>query len=57
MPNSLTPLPPATAETEFEIQSDPRLPWRKRIVTRINGFDVNVPTRTRVPARSVTPIY
>ncbi|MEM9574927.1 MAG: hypothetical protein AAF870_06845 [Pseudomonadota bacterium] len=57
MPNSLTPLPPATAETEFEIQSNTRLPWRKRIVTRIHGFDVNVPTRTRVPARSVTPIY
>lgn len=57
MPKSLTPLPPEMVQSGFEAQVATRLPWRKRIVKHINGFDVNVPTRTRLPARSITPIY
>ena len=57
MPKSLTPLPPEIAHCAHETHQPTRLPWRKRIVKHINGFDVNVPTRTRVSARSVTPIY
>lgn len=57
MANSLKPFPPETRETTLDLQVTKRIPLRKRIVKHINGFDVNVPTRTRMPARSVTPIY
>jgi hypothetical protein len=57
MPKSLTVLPPEIDQSRHESQISTRLPWRKRIVKHINGFDVNVPTRVRTSARSVTPIY
>ena len=57
MPKSLAHLPPETAQLMTEVRPTERLPLRKRIVKQINGFDVNMPTRIRVPEKSVTPIY
>ena len=57
MPKSLAQLPPESAHLVTEVRPTGRMPLRKRIVKQINGFDVNMPTRTKVTAKSITPIY
>ena len=57
MPKSLAHLPPEAAHLMTEVRPTGRMPLRKRIVKHINEFDVNMPTRTKVPAKSITPIY